>query len=289
VVLIPGTIVGSDPAMGRGQHLDGGGPGLTGPQQSADGPYIPGPPEAGSDPSNPYQSPAAVPTFFPGGPCSPYDRPLERNGPPWEREGPSMGTFFGTIQQHYGQLSMFYSTMRCKGGWWLPLAFVWINHGLAELVYGSYNVAIGLIFGSMMDGGLTSNPFSVGSIQYSLVANVAIALVRVAVTPLAVLLSAAINHLFLMMLGGASRGFEATFRVVCYSVGAASPLFLIPCLGPLSSLISTMAFEITGLSRVHETTAWKAAMASLLPWFICCGVFVGFLALVPTIVEQFAR
>jgi len=78
-------------------------------------------------------------------------------------------------------------------------------------------------------------------------------------------------HLFLMMVRGAKAGFEATFRVVSYSV---SPfLFMvIPYCGMLISMIWVLTLVVIGLREAHETSGGKATIAVLFPLLFCCGV-----------------
>ena len=80
-------------------------------------------------------------------------------------------------------------------------------------------------------------------------------------------------HLFLMIVGGAKAGFEATFRVVSYSV---SPfLFMvIPYCGMLIMMLWVLTLAMIGLRDAHETTGGKATVAVLLPFLFCCGMLV---------------
>jgi hypothetical protein len=89
-----------------------------------------------------------------------------------------------------------------------------------------------------------------------------------------------ILHLFLMLLGGANRPFETTFRVFCYSCGAAYLFSIIPFCGGYITPIYNIVLQCIGLSRAHETTTGKAVMAVLLPLLICCGLFVLIFALI---------
>ena len=80
-------------------------------------------------------------------------------------------------------------------------------------------------------------------------------------------------HLFLLLVRGAKAGFEATFRVVSYSV---SPfLFMvIPFCGMLITALWAMMVAIIGLREAHETSGGKAAFAVLFPFIFCCGVVI---------------
>ena len=86
-------------------------------------------------------------------------------------------------------------------------------------------------------------------------------------------------HLILMMVRGAKNGFEATFRVVSYSVGAYIFL-MIPFCGALISAIWTIVLAIVGLKEAHGTTGGKASFAVLFPLIMCCAVAALFFLLV---------
>ena len=57
----------------------------------------------------------------------------------------------------------------------------------------------------------------------------------------------------LLALGGATRGFEATFRVAAFSQ-AASIFNIIPGCGGLISLVYTLVLLVIGLSEAHQIT-----------------------------------
>ena len=80
-----------------------------------------------------------------------------------------------------------------------------------------------------------------------------------------------ILHLCLMIVGGAKKSFETTFRVVCFSSGSTYLLSMIPFCGGMIAMVWNIVVEIIGLARAHETDTGKAAMAVLLPIIVCCG------------------
>jgi hypothetical protein len=73
-----------------------------------------------------------------------------------------------------------------------------------------------------------------------------------------------------MLLGGASRSFEATLRVVSYANGAGNLFYMIPICGWLIAIVYVIVLECIGLTRAHQTTTGKALLAILLPMFLCC-------------------
>ena len=84
------------------------------------------------------------------------------------------------------------------------------------------------------------------------------------------LIASAVNHLMLMIVGGARNGFSATLRANCYS--QASQVFqLLPLCGGLLAVIGSLLLTIQGLATVHRISHSKAAFAVILPFVLCCG------------------
>ena len=88
-----------------------------------------------------------------------------------------------------------------------------------------------------------------------------------------IFIAAGMLHLFLLLARGAKAGFEATFRVVGYSV---SPfLFMsVPFCGVLITVIWAMMLAIIGLKEAHQTTGGKAVFAVLFPLLFFCGLIM---------------
>jgi len=86
-------------------------------------------------------------------------------------------------------------------------------------------------------------------------------------------LVAGIYHLVLTLLGGATKAYEGTYKVICYSQ-AAQIISVIPCVGPIAAIVWYLIAAITGLQKVHQTEGWKAALAILIPYFLCIGTAV---------------
>jgi hypothetical protein len=80
---------------------------------------------------------------------------------------------------------------------------------------------------------------------------------------------AAILHLMLLLLGGARRGFEATFRVASFSQ-ATSLFFLLPFCGQLVGFVWCLVLYVLGLAEAHQIGHGKAAAAVLLPLVLLC-------------------
>jgi hypothetical protein len=89
-----------------------------------------------------------------------------------------------------------------------------------------------------------------------------------------IFIGAAVLHLCLMLVGGANRSFETTFRVVGFTAGAANLFSMIPFCGGIIALVYHIVLQCIGLSRAHPTTTGKALMAIFLPMIVCCGLIV---------------
>jgi hypothetical protein len=109
-------------------------------------------------------------------------------------------------------------------------------------------------------------------------------LIYAILTPLLMLagffIGGGILHLCLMLVGGANRSFETTFRVVCFTVGSANLFSMIPFCGSLIAIVYHIVLECIGLSRAHQTTIGKAVIAVLLPLFVCCGIWAALIFLI---------
>jgi len=91
---------------------------------------------------------------------------------------------------------------------------------------------------------------------------------------LAIFVSAGLTHLCLMMVGGANRAFETTFRVIAYAYGGASLLEVVPFCGGLIAWVVLIVWEIFGMIEAHETSGGKATAGVLLPLVVCCTLCV---------------
>ena len=90
-------------------------------------------------------------------------------------------------------------------------------------------------------------------------------------------LAAGIFHLALMLVGGARKPFETTFRVLCYSSGSTSVLQLVPICGPWFFLAASFVYSVIGLKEAHRIELWRPILAIFLVFFVCCGAVFGLL------------
>ncbi|MBN1355502.1 YIP1 family protein [bacterium] len=176
-------------------------------------------------------------------------------------------------------------------GFWNGLIRTWIDSVFRpDEFFKSLNITRGLayplgyaiIINIITAIGTTLTQFSIPALnfwqtspllaEYSL-SNSIIFIAMLFMTPVIAVISififSAILHLFLFVAGGARKGFEATFRVVCYASGP-GVFSIIPFCGSIIGAIWVLILEIVGLTRTHETDTWRSVVAVLLPIFLCC-------------------
>ena len=200
--------------------------------------------------------------------------PGARTATPWERRNEiGLATaLVETTQRVLTKPTEFFRSMPVTGGIGSPLIYALIIGYAGIVISAIYNFVLESVMGSALTqmGGGGSGPMA-GMMPY-LQGGVGLGLqlifgpVMVAVS---LFLVAGITHLALMALGGATRGFEATFRVACYSE-AAAVLNIIPACGNLVSALVMLVIMIIGISEAHGTTRGRAAAAVLLPIVLCC-------------------
>jgi hypothetical protein len=87
---------------------------------------------------------------------------------------------------------------------------------------------------------------------------------------LGLLVSSAIIHVSLHLVGGARSGFAATLRVLSYcQVGSLA--LLVPVCGGLLGSVWVLVLEVIGLSVLHRISIGRALLALLIPLVLCCG------------------
>ena len=186
---------------------------------------------------------------------------------PWEQPGyPMIKGLFETIGLFFTSPREAYRRM--------PLTSDLVRPLLYYVALGWVGVAIGqfweLLLRSMlpmesMFGGKMGEMLGGGGLAQSLVFIVIAPILLV----VALFIWAGIVHLLLLLLGGASAGFLATVRVLCYA-GTTQLLGFVPVCGGIVGAIWGIVLDIIGLSEAHKTTTGKAALAVLLPLLLCC-------------------
>lgn len=191
------------------------------------------------------------------------------SGPAWEN--PEEGSYFErawqTIRRLYTNPTEFFHTMRTEGGLGQPLLFYVAIGWLAMIVNTVLEIPVQFLMSS-----------SAENVLAAFLAPVFIVIFAPALIALGAFISTAMTHLCLMMIGGANKPFEATFRVTCYAYGGAMPVAMVPVCGGFISGVWGMVLEVIGISSAHQISTGKAVLAVLLPVIVCCGLFGGLIA-----------
>ena len=233
------------------------------------------------------QSQVAPPSLAPVPPTSPDAPPPlaeqtlatvegEEDGPAWERRR-ELGLFKALTQTWKEILfnpSVSFARMKSSGGFTAPFLFnltmvlIWAFFTLIYrlLLTGVFAAAAG----SMRNESNYMTGLSAGT---SVLAIIVIFVVAIPLIVAFNFVSAGITHLCLALFKGTSKNYEATYRVMCYAYSA-WVFALVPCAGGIVAGLWALVSSIIGLSKVHKTEGWRAAVGVLLPVFVCIGLVV---------------
>ena len=211
-------------------------------------------------------APGAGATVAPGGEVL-APAVIARTGLPWENRE-QLGfvkAFTETLVMVLTKPVEAFQMMRTEGDFIGPLIYAVVGGSIGFIVYLLFT----LVFGSFGMMGSNHNPLGamfgagVGMILMIILVPIWIAVIT--------FVGSAIIHLCLMLVGGAKRSYETTFRVVCFTCGSTQPLLIIPLCGSAIAGIWGLVAECIGLARAHETDMGRAVLAVLLPLIVCCG------------------
>lgn len=205
------------------------------------------------------------------------------DGFPWEQRAEKgfLNALLETVRGVLFEPSKTFASMPVTGGYGAPLFFAVLLCSLSLLAAMFYQVVLERL-----------NPAeAISPEQQQLLAfirNGAFVGATIFLIPLFVLLTlfftSALTHLSLIIVGGARRPFETTFRVIAYASGAVAVLELLPICGPyLIAPVWKFISSAIGLSKAHGISQGKAVFALVLPFLLCCvvpGVMAIFVLLV---------
>jgi hypothetical protein len=195
------------------------------------------------------------------------ETPAPRSGLPWEhrQERGFFNAFIETLAMVLTKPDLAFRTMKTEGGLGEPLIYALIGGCVGGIV--SLLLSLGLqsmgLFAGQRDTFAVMAGMGIGSIAFIILIPIFIVL--------GLFIGAAIVHLCLMIVGGANKSFEATFRVLAFSQGSTGPLQMIPVCGGLIAGVWALVVNCIGLARAHETSTGRAVLAVLLPLVVCCG------------------
>lgn len=230
-----------------------------------------------------------------GGPYSPPPPPpptrFGRGPTPWERRSELgvVSAFFQTWKEVMTDPAGFFSRAQPSAPIWDAILYAWIVSAFSALI----NLPVNLLTNSR---GMPSQDLSQMTPQMreqmermmellQIFQNpkslVAYTVFNIVFYPIAIILSAALIHLFCLMWGASKNGFGATVRVLCY---ASSPMLAGFWFLMAIAIIYVIVVEIIGFMKMQETSGGRAAGVVFSPVLLCCccfclaGVFAGMAA-----------
>lgn len=201
-----------------------------------------------------------------------------RGGLAWDRDA-TLGSLFDTTFHLCTNAGPGFDDMAIEGGYSTPLTFYifsMILHQLATVLFYT---------GWFLLLALSTDAFDqvdwMALFQLACFLSVVGAVYSAVGGTISAFISAWCIHLALLMFGGVRHGYEATFRVLCYSFGACTVLGATIVFSPIV-VIFAFLLPIWGLARVHNIPAWKSALAFLIGIIltICAMVTLVFVAFV---------
>lgn len=198
-----------------------------------------------------------------------------QEGLPWERRAETgfWTGLFETVRLVLLEPSRAFGELKPTGGLGAPLFFFVLLGTIGGVAGVFYQVAFNTV-----DQAATPEQQAMAAMFTSTAAiGVTIMILPFVLAALAFIGSGLI-HLALILVGGAKRPFEATFRVGCYAGGATSLLQLLPVCGTAVASVWNFILMIIGLSKVHGIGKGRAALAVLLPSIVCCGLLLAVVA-----------
>ncbi|HPC82651.1 MAG TPA: YIP1 family protein [Thermoanaerobaculaceae bacterium] len=229
----------------------------------ASNPPLPPEPPSPSGLNPAYTPPPPPPPIEPGGVIPP-----PAGGPPllpWEQPGyPFLEGLYETAKLFFTEPTAAFERMQLGGELGRPILYAIIFGWLGTIAGQVYNIVMGgamyKLLPHMPEGpDFGSNPLF----------NVGVMVVAPLLVLIALFVGAAIYHLFLLLYGGASSGFGATVRVLCYA-STVQILQVLPICGGLVGAVWGIVLQVIGLAVAHRTTRVKAAGAILTPILLCC-------------------
>lgn len=186
--------------------------------------------------------------------------------PSWERAGvPFFTRILETVQEVLLSPKTTFARMPVTGGFQKPLTyFVLMTWICVSISYG-----YSLLF-SLLQANTPGRHHN--EVVAQAIATATVIVFGPVLMALCSFLSAGIWHVCLILTGGKSKPFEATYRVVCYATGSTSVLLLLPCCGPVIEIFWKLYVMIVGLRETHGTSTGSVVLAVLLPIIVCCGL-----------------
>jgi len=180
---------------------------------------------------------------------------------PWESGGGFIGAFLETTQEVLFSPTKFFKKAAGGKGYWSPFIFAMIS--------GIIGSGVGLLWQWLFFTGFVP-PQILSVTTYSVILTFAIISIPFTIA-FFIIVGSGVTHFCLMIVGGNRKGFEATFRAICYSCSA-SLFYIVPIIGSFVGGIYIFILAILGVREGHEISTGKAVLAVLLPLIVVFGL-----------------
>ena len=191
---------------------------------------------------------------------------------PWESGEGFIRAFLQTVKESLFSPTQFFKKVSAGEGYWISLIY--------NLICGTVGVLVPLIFAWLIFRWLILTQFlplpQLLLYPYGIIIAVFTIFLPFGII-LSILISSAIIHLCLMIVGGNKKGFQRTFRAVTYSGGIQlfELLAFIPFIGVIFNLLLLVYYIILiviGVREGHGISTGRAVIAVLLPLIVVAGL-----------------
>jgi len=222
---------------------------------------------------HPPVEPGTPPPDMPGGvPPVPAPAPEPESTPSWEHTDKYgfISALIRTIGEVLFHPEVTFRNLKMGGGIGAPFLFGWLLQSVFGLI--STYQAKRMLF----EGLRPFMPNMPDLSEFHLIFPWLYMMVPVGAA-VSMFIQTGIIHLCLMIVGGARRNIDVTFRVVSYSQGATAIWQIVPWLGSFVTIAWQVVCYIIGLKESHQIPTGKVILALLLPLIVCCGIGAIFL------------
>lgn len=195
---------------------------------------------------------------------------------PWESGEGFISAFFRTTRDALFSPTRFFKKVGRGEGYWPPF------------IYGLISGIIGLGGTLLWQWFLFSQWFPVQRFSdlfysfYFVILTIAVPML----VGFSILFGSSVTHFCLMIVGGNTKGFEATFRVISYSFSGY--LFgIIPFIGSTIGGIYILVLTIIGVREGHTISTGRAVLAVLLPVIVGVGIAILAALFIPFFLRMF--
>jgi hypothetical protein len=214
----------------------------------------------------PPSDPAPVPALPPQSAIAPFNGRASVATPTWERrqEVGLVRAYLATLREVLFDPGNTFAKLNPSGGFQQPTGFFLVTMAIQAVfafVFQALTLPYNRAFADLQ------RQLNLGSVGLLLILPLFLVL-GIMLTVVINFVLAGFYHFALKLLGGTKANYEGTYRVVTYAQ-AAQLLAIVPCIGPVATVIFFLMTASIGLQRVHQTTLWKAALALVVPYALC--------------------